>query len=634
MRARGAVAGCLCVPFVSYACTNQQVSHIFSLLVAPISVLIGLLLLNIPLRRFAPRAAFLQVDLIVAFMIVSVAGSVSAEWAYINYAPIHALAITAPTDPAIKQTLLPNMPDWLVVKDVNQVKDITTGGLGMEYVFGKLPLYLPKYLGWGLIFTLMAGAMLCITSLMRQAWCQTERLTFPLIQLPVAMSEGGGSGGMWRSRLMWIAFGIMFSIDILNGLHYLYPNIPRIPVKDYFDIHSFFKDPPLSNMGDFPVGLYPFMAAIGLLIPSDLLFSLIVFFLLRKVTHVVLAANGIPQQTFSGTAIVPGPPFFDEQTWGAVLAMFMGALWYARAHLKQVWHDIRSGAQSDDGGIRHRFAFAGMLVCVTGLVLIGMQGGLPIPFLILYFALMLAFGVVVSRLRAQLGPPTHEFAFFAANSFMFRFFGTSWISDKQATFLSTVFFQFNRISRTHPMPYQLEGVKMTRDQGVPQRPVFWLMLSVSAIAFVIALFFCHVYAYRVGEVYPWQEHTGYLRGITEHRHGPDPTGILMTVFGFLFVVVLDALRFRIPGFPIHPAGYVLSMNYGVDYYWFGLLIALIVKSMVTRYGGMNGYAKLRNVAFGILLGEYAAETIWMVMALITNQSTYSISFNPRTLGGQ
>jgi hypothetical protein len=49
---------------------------------------------------------------------------------------------------------------------------------------------------------------------------------------------------------------------------------------------------------------------------------------------------------------------------------------------------------------------------------------------------------------------------------------------------------------------------------------------------------------------------------------------------------------------------------------------------------LNGYEKLRAVAMGILLGEYAAETIWMAMALITKQSTYTISFNDRSLGMQ
>jgi hypothetical protein len=143
-----------------------------------------------------------------------------------------------------------------------------------------------------------------------------------------------------------------------------------------------------------------------------------------------------------------------------------------------------------------------------------------------------------------------------------------------------------------------------------------------------------VYAFRTGNTNAWPEHAGAFKALSESRHGPDPVGIGMTVFGFIFVVILDAIRFRFPAFPVHPGGYVLGMNFGVDYYWFGLLIALLVKLSVTRYGGLHGYERLRNVAFGIILGECLAEVIWMTMALITHQSTYTISMNPRGFGIQ
>lgn len=97
---------------------------------------------------------------------------------------------------------------------------------------------------------------------------------------------------------------------------------------------------------------------------------------------------------------------------------------------------------------------------------------------------------------------------------------------------------------------------------------------------------------------------------------------------------LDAIRFRVPAFPLHPAGYLLSANFGVDYYWFGLLLVLLVKNFITRYYGLPGYERLRHVALGILLAEYGAETIWMIISLVTGHSTYTISFNERGLMSQ
>jgi hypothetical protein len=635
-RARSLVLGFLLSIPAALISTHQPVDSMFSLLLAPVSILIFLVAFNNIWGRIIARGKggpLSQADLIMIFAITSVAAACSAEWINVQHSAIQDLPIKKDA-PVVRDQLLKYLPDWFVEKDDKYIKDVANGGRDMGYVLGQLPRLLPKYAAWGLLFMLMCGAMLCINSLMRGAWLKRERLAFPLVQLPIAMTENGGFGAMWRSKAMWIAFTVMFAIDILNGINYLYPNIPAIPVKMYVDIQQLFKEPPMSNMGSLPIAIYPFMAAVGLFVPSDLLFSMVVFFLLRKVTHVMLASYGIPQHTFSGTGNSPGPPFFDEQTWGGAFALFAGAMYMSRDYLKTVWGDIVSGARSEDGGITHRWAFIGMIACIAGVVIFAMQGDLPPGYMTLYFGVFLIFSIVLTRIRAQLGPPTHEFAYFGPSSLMYRVFGNRWITDKQGTWLSQVFITINRLHRTHPMPYQLEAMKMGSNERLNQRTIFWAVLAATAVGFFCGQFFAHAVEYRTGQVYRWQEGEAYLNTFLNNRHGPDVVGIAMTLFGFVFVVALDSIRFNYPGFPLHPAGYVLSMNFGVDYYWFGLLLALFVKNFVQRYYGMRGYDKLRSVALGILLAEYAAETIWAGTALITQQSTYTISFNDRSLGIQ
>ncbi len=622
-----------CFP-VCYACANQEVSHIFSLLTAPISVLLLMVLANGFIRRVAPKQVFTTADLVIIFSMVAVAGSISAEWIKTFHALTHSLPLAADTNPTVKNTLMPNLPDWLAVKDLAKVQDMNGGGRDLAYANSKIGVYWLTYVGWGFVFLTAVMAMLFLNSLMRGMWTKEERLSFPLIQLPVAMSENNGAGAMWRSKHMWVAFGIMFAIDIMNGFNFFYPSVPHIPTKDIIDIRDLFKDPPWSNIGSFPLAVYPFMAAIGLLMPSDLLFSIIFFYLLRKITHVMLAANGIPQDTFSGTYILPGPPYFDEQTWGGVLALFISAIWMARSYLRRVWADIKSGAGSEDDGLRHRWAFTGLLICFGIIIVIGTIGELPPWYTAIYFALFLAFSTVLTRIRAALGPPTHEFAFFGPNSIMGRFFGTDWLSDKNMVWLNGVFVFMNRIHRTHAMPYQLESMKMGQLANIRQKKMFWYIAGASVLAFFLAMHLYTALVYRTGDHQRWTDAYSYTQNMMNGRKGADLLGIAMTFLGFAIVVGLDAIRFKFPAFPLHPVGYVLSMNFGVDYYWFGLMIALFVKNFVQRYYGLKGYDKLRNVALGILLGEYAAETIWMTMALITKQSTYTISFNERALGAQ
>ena len=63
-RARGFILGLLfCVP-VAYVAPTMPQSAMFSLLAAPVGLLLFLVLLNILLRRLGPRFALNQTDLI------------------------------------------------------------------------------------------------------------------------------------------------------------------------------------------------------------------------------------------------------------------------------------------------------------------------------------------------------------------------------------------------------------------------------------------------------------------------------------------------------------------------------------------------------------------------------------------
>jgi hypothetical protein len=632
VRFRAILLGCLLSVPVCYVSPNQSYSVIFSLMVPPISALFLMVAINALIRKVSPKSAFNQTDLLIIFAITAVAGACSAEWINVTNDAIWSYPLRQ-TDATFRDVLIKHIPDWLVIKDEKAVAEIRGGGFDLIYVLGKVPMYLPKWLAWGSLFFSICFATLCINSLMRGAWCDRERLAFPLIQLPVAMAENGGNGPIWRSRAMWIAFGIMFAIDMLNGFNYLFPNIPSIPMKTLFDIRAVFKDPPLSNIGDFRISIYPYMAAIGIFMPSDLLLSFVVFFLLRKLSHVVLASYGIPQDTFSGTGLQPGPPYFDEQTWGAVIAMFLGAIWVSKNYLKEVWRDVRMGAAPTDGGVSHRWAFIGLAVSFCVCVGFGMAGGLPLWYMVPYVAAFLIFSIVLTRIRAQLGPPTHEFAFFGPTSLMNRFVGTRWITDAQAAYIGQVFMYMNRIFRNHPMPFQLEAMKMGQLNRTRQKPIFLAIVAAVIIGFFLGSFFTTAHSYHTGVV-GWSGVETYVQNMIRDRHGPDIVGIVMTLFGFSLVMLLDAVRFRFPGFPLHPAGDVWSMNFGVDYYWFGLLVVLLIKNFVQRYYGLRGYDKLRAIGLGILIAEYLAETIWMTMALVTHQSTYTISINDRSLGVQ
>ena len=125
---------------------------------------------------------------------------------------------------------------------------------------------------------------------------------------------------------------------MLNGFAFLYPSLPAIKVRflagRLMDVITSMTQPPWVSLGWTSVGIFPYMAAIGLFMPTDLLFSCVFFFMARKGLQFAMEAYGYEQGVFGGSWLVPAAPYFSEQTWCAVFALFVGAVISSRSYLR------------------------------------------------------------------------------------------------------------------------------------------------------------------------------------------------------------------------------------------------------------------------------------------------------------
>ncbi len=620
-------------PVCCYWAQDQGVDRIFSLMVPPVALTLLLVIVNIPIRKFAPRHALSEAELIIFYAMQAVMCAMASEWMDCICPYMYSYGLFKDRNSNYGTKILPYVSQWLFFKDDTGLKDFAAGSKPVWFFVSQLHLWWPKIIAWTILAGLVCMAMLCISSLMRDQWCNREKLAFPIIQLPLAMAQDGGAGPIWRSRFFWGAFAIMFAIDMLNGFAFLYPALPRINVRFLGDVSLWFDQPPWNQVGWTPIGIFPYMSAIGLFMPTDLLFSCIFFFFFRKAQQVIAAAMGYEQGVFGGGGLIPSAPYFSEQSWGAFLGLFVTSLWVARGYLREVWHEIVKTGTSDKRLVPHRLAFAGLIGSLAALGYVGIVIGLPAAFVLAYTALFLMFSVAMTRLRAQLGPPIHEMAFMGPTQLVVDIRGTQGLSQSLVARTVTAFHFMNRIHRTHPMPTQLEAIKMGDRYRVSQRGIF-LALIIATIAGSVLGHLVRIYlGYRFGPGDVAGDTTNVVQVLTDTPRPPSYAGMVAVVAGFAFVMLLDVTRFRVPGFPFHPAGYALTMNFGFDYIWFGLTIALIVKVFVQRYYGLQGYDKLRMVALGLILAEFAAEAIWGSYSMITRQASYSISINGR-LGWQ
>jgi hypothetical protein len=626
MTARAILISLFLIPFLAYWAADRDNDVILSLMVPPVSCILVLLLLNLPIKRCFPRLAFHEGELVLIYAMLSIACAISAEWAS-NITPLmYSYALFAGSDNRFETLIHPYVSRYFFILDKKALPGFVEGGHSLRFMVHHLGPWIVPILMWTLFISLLALSMLFICSLFRSEWTEREKLSFPVIQLPVALTAGAGDSPFWRSRGMWGAFSVMFALDMLNGFAFLYPNVPRINVRFLGDLSQLFTSPPWNAVGWTPIGLFPFITALATFLPSDLLFSTIFFFFFRKGQQVVAASMGYPQGLFGGGWLVPSPPFFNEQSWGAFLGLFLMAVWIARNYLKAVWESIRAGTpMSGEEMLPSRWAFIGLILCLAGLCALGLLMRLNPLFTLAYLLIYLAFSIALTRMRAELGPPTHELAFMGPNQLIVDFMGTKSLPTAYIPNIATQFHFMNRIHRTDPMPAQLEAIKMA------ERP------NMIYAGFFIALFLAIVmgclssnavriyYGYRWGAPRAGDDTAAVVNDLFSNPRNPNGIAALFVFLGMGMVFGLNKLRFTLPNFPLNPVGYALGMNFGVDFYWFGMLVALLVKSGVQRYSGLKGYRQLHGIALGVLLGEFSAETIWAVVALVFHIQTYTVS---------
>jgi len=94
---------------------------------------------------------------------------------------------------------------------------------------------------WSGFALVLIGVMFCMNTLLRIQWTRHERLSYPIIELPLDITHP--SGAFYRNPVMWMGFGLAGAVSLLNGLAVLTPGVPSLPIKAQ-DISVYFPSPP------------------------------------------------------------------------------------------------------------------------------------------------------------------------------------------------------------------------------------------------------------------------------------------------------------------------------------------------------------------------------------------------------
>ena len=271
----------------------------------------------------------------------------------------------------------------------------------------------------------------------------------------------------------------------------LFYAMPMIPIVEH-NIGQYIKAHPWRAIGWLPRSFYPFLIGLGYLMPTDFLFSSWFFYLFWKAELVLSAAFGLHQ--------IRGFPFANHQGFGAYLLFAAYGVWLGRGYFKQAWDTI-VGAPAriidDEEPLRYRTAALGIVVGVGGLVWFSMAMGMHFWLALGVLAIYYVLSVALTRMRVQFGTPVHDLHFTGPDVIISSVFGTKAFGTKDLVGMA-IHSWYSSIFRSHPMPHQMEAIKMQEQVGGTARGVV-LALMLACIVGAITTFwsFTHIY-YGVG----------------------------------------------------------------------------------------------------------------------------------------
>ena len=373
---RAIIIGLLLIPLNAYWIWGLEVvRYTHPTLVVPFSNVMFILLiataLSLSSRKLHPRLGLNQGELLVLYVMLSTASALaSIDMLQILISNMgHAFWFATPEN-EWQELFWKYLPDWLVVKDAKALNAYYKGGSSF-YRLEYLKHWATPLFWWGLFTVALIFVMLCINSLLRRQWVEKERLTYPIIQLPLELTAN--SGRFFGNKLMWAGFALAAVISIINGLSYFYPAIPQIPVKRR-SINYLFTDKPWNMMGGTRLSFYPFVIGIGFLIPLDLLFSAWFFYWAYKFQ---LMVSGM-----MGWRNIPGSPFYSEQAFGAIIGISIFVFWAGRENFRRIFSSLFSGRAGEDSSAKEPFSYRttvfGLLIGVAFLVSFSSRAGMSL----------------------------------------------------------------------------------------------------------------------------------------------------------------------------------------------------------------------------------------------------------------
>lgn len=531
-------------------------------------------------------------------------------------------------NPLWETTFLPVVPTWFAPSSFAATEGFFQGDAQVPWSEWWVPLA-----AWGSFFSALFLCTLCGVAILQRQWITSERLTFPIAQIPLEMvreSEGRAKlPGMW---VFWVGLLISLVLNFMSSLKGRVPSVPALSMNPV-PIMQWQKVGPLAGLGEIDLVLYPWMIAVAYLIPKELSFSAWFFWLVRLgLTVMAIAGGHTPQRPEDWYDSGFPAPYY--QGGGAALALFVWVLWMARRHLRQVIRTTLRRASGGTGGaepMSYRVAVVGFFLTFGFMVYFMMASGCRLFFGLLVIGLLVGYYLMWARLRAETGLGFLPFPLEIQDALVSTMGSAAMRTREVVALFSTRWAFFPGFGESSEVitSNALESYKIADSARINRRRLTVAMLVGFAVALAAGIYImlvgCYHYGYfnlGMGGAYGWPSWQvkgdgGRIFAQVTSPTPPDLNAIIAVGTGAVFAVFLGAMRLRFWWWPFHPIGYIAANCWGMHWYYMPFFLGWAFKSLVIRYGGLRLYRVTVPLAIGLIVGDLMNQGIWSVVAIAT-----------------
>ncbi len=511
-----------------------------------------------------------------------------------------------------RELIFPFLPDWVVItNEQNANRDYYWGlpaGAPIPWAAWIIPVF-----WWFSFFAGLLAVGLCYVVLMRRQWVEHERLSYPLAQTAVVMTDADDETesvlpSIMRNRLFITGVTVTFSLMLWNTVSY-WTQWTSFPIDTKFLIN-------IEIGRAFPVQIIRMNVltfAFSYFINVDILFSVWLFQIINTLEQGGLARLGIVAD--SGTAVPGG--LVTVQFIGGMIAFALWGIWIARRHLATVWRHALGGTtnlRDEDEFFSYRTAVitgaCGMAYIVWWLHAVGMS----FPVIAVFLTVLFLFYFAFCRVLAESGLVFLDLPV-NAHQFTVAMLGSASLSPQNLTALG-LGSAFARNWKTFPMIIPSHVARLRSVLGVEGRTLFLWSAVAFSLSALSSIGFTAYSGYRLGGASNFYAdiagHPGFYDLIISWmKNSTTISGseVLFLFAGMAMVMGMTVARYFFSWWPISPIGFVVAAGGPARNAFFPILLAWLLKTILIRAGGVRLYHAVQPLMIGIIVGYVLGASI-------------------------